>query len=77
MQDKLNRFDYGDVVRISSDAPEEYHPLEIGFVCGMIEIDSKEAELAYDCIKSNWLYTVELLDGSSLQIPEKFLKNED
>ncbi|MBS0607557.1 MAG: hypothetical protein KF898_06115 [Parachlamydiales bacterium] len=77
MEDKLNRFDYGDAVKISSDAPEKYHPLEIGFICGMIEMDSVEAQVAYECVDSNWLYTVELLSGKSLLIPEKFLKKDD
>lgn len=76
MQDKKNAFDYGATVRVLRDAPEKYHPFEIGFICGMIDIDSEEAAIAYDCLGSNWLYTVELLDGSSLQIPEKYLEKD-
>ena len=77
MEDKKNKFDYGDSVKISAAAPIKYHPSEIGFICGMIDIDSKEAALAYDCIGSDWLYTVELLDGKSLQIPEKHLEKDE
>lgn len=77
MEEKKSKFDYGEVVRILKEAPTEYHPSEIGFVCGMIEIGSEEAALAYDCQRSAWLYTVEWLDGSSLQVPEKFLEKED
>jgi hypothetical protein len=69
-----NKFDYGEAVRISSSAPEKYHPSETGFVVGMVHIDAEEATAAYDCVGSDWLYTIELLDGSSLQIPEKYLE---
>lgn len=77
MEDKKSKFDYGESIRISKETPEKYHPSEIGFICGMIDIDSEEAALAYDCIGSDWLYTVELLNGSSLQIPEKYLEKDD
>ena len=43
----------------------------------MIDIDSEEVALAYDCIGSDWSYTVELLNGSSLQIPEKYVEKDD
>ena len=77
MEDKRSKFDYGDTVKILENAPEKYHPSEIGFICGMIDIDSEKAAFAYDCVGSEWLYTVELLDGSSLQIPEKYLETDD
>jgi hypothetical protein len=77
MEDKKSKFDYGESIKISKAAPEKYHPSKIGFICGMIDIDSQEAAVAYDCIGSDWLYTVELLDGSSLQIPEKYLEKDD
>lgn len=73
---KKSKFDYGKAIRISKKAPEKYHPSEIGFICGMIDIDSEEAAVAYDCIGSDWIYTVELLNGSSLQIPEKYLEKD-
>jgi hypothetical protein len=76
MENKKSKFDYGEAVKISRDAPEKYHPSEIGFICGMIDIDSEEATIAYDCVGSAWLYTVELLNGSSLQIPEKYLEKD-
>jgi hypothetical protein len=76
MEDKKSKFDYGESIRILKEAPLKYHPSEIGFICGMIDIDSEEAALAYDCIGSDWLYTVELLNGSSLQIPEKYLEKD-
>ena len=75
--EKSKKFDYGETVKISENAPKKYHPSEIGFVCGMIDIDSVEAATAYDCIGSDWLYTVELLNGSSLQIPEKYLEKDN
>ena len=77
MEEKKSKFDYGETVKISENAPKKYHPSEIGFVCGMIDIDSVEAATAYDCIGSDWLYTVELLNGSSLQIPEKYLEKDN
>jgi hypothetical protein len=77
MEGKESKFDYGESIRISKRAPEKYHPAEIGFICGMIDRDSEEAVLAYDCIGSGWLYTVEIFNGSSLQIPEKYLEKDD
>ena len=77
MKDKKSKFDYGESIKISSEAPEKYYPSEVGFICGMIDIDSQEAAIAYDCVGSNWLYIVELLNGSSLQIPEKYLEKDD
>lgn len=77
MEDKKNKFNYGESIKILKNAPKKYHPSEIGFVCGMIDIDSNEVAIAYDCIGSNWLYTVELLNGNSLQIPEKFLEKDN
>lgn len=74
---KKSKFDYGDTVRILSSAPEKYYPSELGFVCGMIDIDTEEDALAYDCVGSEWLYTVERLNGKSLQIPEKYLEKDD
>lgn len=76
MADKKSKFDYGDSIKILQDAPKRYHPTETGFICGMIDIDSDEAATAYDCIGSEWLYTVELLNGRSLQIPEKYLQKD-
>jgi len=77
MEHKKSKFDYGDPIKISDEAPEKYHPSEGGFICGMIDIDSEESAAAYDCIGSDWLYTVELLNGSSLQIPEMYLKIDE
>ncbi|MBI2742618.1 MAG: hypothetical protein HYX48_01725 [Chlamydiales bacterium] len=71
-----NGFHYGESVRISKDALEKYHPGELGFICGMIDIDSEEVAAVYDCVGSRWLYTVELIDGSSLLIPEKLLEKD-
>jgi len=77
MEDKKSKFDYGESIKISREAPEKYHPSEIGFICGMIDIDSEETALAYDCMESDWLYTVELLNGNSLQIPERYLEKDN
>jgi len=43
----------------------------------MIDIDSDEAIAVYDCLGSDWLYTVELVNGKSLQIPEKYLEADN
>lgn len=39
-------------------------------------IDLEEPVLAYDCIESDWLYTLELLNGTSVQISEKYLEKD-
>ena len=74
MEEKKSKFDYGETIRITKDAPKKYHPAEPGFICGMIDIGSEQIAIAYNCIGSDWFYTVEFLDGSFLQIPEIYLE---
>jgi len=45
--EKSKKFDYGETVKISENAPKKYHSSEVGFVCGMIDIDSIEAATAF------------------------------
>ena len=74
MLNKKNIFTWGETVQISEQSPVQYHPGEYGFVCGMLEMDSNEVAEAYDCVGSNWLYTIEFIDGSTHQIPEYYLE---
>jgi len=62
------------LVHIKNDAPKKFKPGEVVVVCGMMNIDSEEVALAYDCVGSNWLYTVEFGDGSSIEVPECYLE---
>lgn len=55
------KFTWGDLIRVSSSAPEECRPREWGAICG-VPLPSKDT------------YTVEFGDGSSMEIPEKFLE---
>ena len=76
MLHEKNKLDYGETAIVIRNAEKTYRPLELGFICGMTDIDTHEAALAYDCVGCSWLYTVEFLDGSSLQIPEKYLEKD-
>ena len=54
-------FTWGDSVRVSREAPPEYHPQQAGSVCGVREA------------KGDILYLVEFKDGTAKEIPEKYL----
>lgn len=57
-----NKYDWGDTVQVSRDAPQEQRPGAIASVCGITQ--SNEGVL---------LYLVEFSDGSSVEIPEDLI----
>ena len=72
MEEKKSKFDYGETIKIANEAPQKYHPSEIGFICGMIDIDSEQVAIAsmsvlevIGCIQ--WNFWMEVLC--------KFLRN--
>lgn len=71
---KKSKFDYGDSVKIKRSAPKEYFPGEPGSICGMDQLTVKEEAQEFLCEIGDWVYTVELPDGSSIEVAECYLE---
>jgi hypothetical protein len=71
---KINLFTWNDIVIIKSYAPPNYFPGNIAVICGMEKVKSEELSSLYNIEFGNWLYTIEFGDGSSIEIPEKYLE---
>jgi 5-methylcytosine-specific restriction endonuclease McrBC GTP-binding regulatory subunit McrB len=68
------KFNYGDSIKIQSTAPKKYHPGNYASVVSMRIIDSIEVEKNFNEPIGSILYHVEFGDGSSMEIPEKYLE---
>ncbi|MBU6382694.1 MAG: hypothetical protein KGR16_00030 [Verrucomicrobia bacterium] len=69
-----NKFDWGETVKVKDTAPITFRPGEIVSVCGMAKTDSKV--LADKCGShiGEWIYTIEYIGGSDVEIPEHYLE---
>lgn len=71
-----NEFDWGEAVIVSPDAPKEYRPLSIADVVGMIFINTPQLAQNFNVKLNTWVYTIEYMDGSSIELPEMFLQKQ-
>ncbi|GAB4191337.1 MAG: hypothetical protein Tsb0015_13120 [Simkaniaceae bacterium] len=69
-----NKFTYNDGVIVRNNAPKRFSPGEIGIICGMGKIMTIKGAKEYCCQQGEWVYIVEFLDGSSIEIPESYLE---
>ena len=69
-----NKFTWNDSVKISEYAPPQMHPGEIAVICGMEKVSSALLIEIYQSSIGDWVYTVEFVDGSSIEVPERYLK---
>ena len=67
------RFTWGDAVHVRLDAPSHLRPGAAGDICGFRTVESEEAAQEFGVDLSSILYIIEYSDGSSLEIPEKYL----
>jgi hypothetical protein len=67
-------FTWNDYVLIKKEAPEPFHPGEVGVVCGMSKIKFDEIAKKYHSDLGDWLYTVEFEGGSDIQVAGRFLE---
>jgi hypothetical protein len=72
--DGNNKFNWGETVRVKNTAPHIFRPGEIVSVCGMTKIDSRMLANKYDSNIGEWVYTIEYLGGSDIEIPERYLE---
>ncbi len=75
MTDKTLKFDYGDEVRVSDDAPAKYHPEELGAICCYRTIETGDQAKASGFSIQTILYLVEFGNGTAIEIPQEFLKS--
>jgi len=71
---KSTRFTGGDSVRIVADAPPAYRPSNLGSICGMRTIDSKEIAAVLGSEIGTTFYIVEFGDGVSTEIPDQYIE---
>jgi hypothetical protein len=68
------KFNWGDAVKVITNAPEKYLRVEKGSVCGIYEVITKAAADSFCVPVGTVLYLVENLDGISIEISEKYLE---
>ena len=71
------RYIWNDLVVIKKEVPAQFHPGEIGVVCGMSKIKFEDVTEKYYSELGTWFYTVEFGDGSSIELPECYLEPYD
>jgi hypothetical protein len=73
MAEQLQKFEYGEAVRVAENAPAKFHPSEIVSVCGFRSIETEKQALTSGFPVQTLLYLVELGNGDAIEIPESFL----
>ena len=71
---KSIRYDWNDSVLVKIDAPKQFHPGEVGVICGMSEIKFEEIAKKYHAELGDWIYTVEFQNGNDIQVAGCFLE---
>lgn len=68
------KFNWGDTVEITAEAPGKYQKAVKGSVCGIREIDTEMTAQDFEEPIGSILYLVESSCGNAIEVPEKFLK---
>jgi hypothetical protein len=68
------KFDWGETVRVSQNAPERFRPSQLSSVCGFRLIETAEQSVAFGAPIGTVLCLIEFGDGSSVEIPEPLLE---
>lgn len=68
------KFTWGDVVRVSEEAFHVMRPGEEGSVVGMAEAGTQDRAEKHGADLGEMMYTVEFGDGSSVEVPERWLE---
>ena len=67
-------YNYGDTVLIATEAPDNYRPGAIASIYAIRVIENSNTARKYKAEIGSILYGVEFGDGSSVELPERFLK---
>jgi hypothetical protein len=71
---ETNIFNWNDLVVVTSNPPNLYPSGTIAVVCGMEQIKSEKLANKFNLLIGDWIYTIEFGDGSSIEIPERYLE---
>ena len=74
MNNKNNKFTWGDPVLIKKSAPKCYKPGEFASICGIDKIITQQEADEFLCKAEDWIYIIEYEDGSSIEVPECYLE---
>lgn len=69
-----NKFDWGESVKVKDSAPPKFCPGQAASICGMIKIKTKTLADGYISSIGEWIYTIEYIGGSDIEIPERYLE---
>jgi len=69
-----NTFTWGDPVLVKKSAPQSYLPGEFASICGITKVTTEKLANFYHSEINTWVYTIEYEDGSSIEIPERYLE---
>ena len=72
----MTKFNYDDIVRVRSDAPQEFRPGERAWVVGVVAED-KRIGSHYEKFLPGTIYTIEFEDGGSIDIQEQGIESEN
>jgi hypothetical protein len=64
----------GRHAQIIESAPKQYHLGEVGSICGIYEIFDESVAKEFSQKMGSKFYTIEFGDGSSIEVPEIYLK---
>lgn len=65
---------WGDTVKLKQDAPAAYAKASLGEIVGFWGIENESASAKYGEPLDTVICTVELSDGSSTEVPTKYLE---
>ena len=71
-----NKYTWNDRVSIKEESPKEYHPGELAIVCGMSKIIFESIAKKFDSKVGDWIYTVEIEDGSIIHVAEHCIEKD-
>ena len=71
------KYDWGETVGVSKDAPPKFRPGQVGEICGIREVADEIQSDATGERVGTVMYIVEFGDGSSVEIAEQSLLPED
>jgi len=69
-----NLFNWGETLRVKNTAPIIFRPGEVVSVCGMTKTESETFAKKHHSNMGEWVYTIEYLGGSDIEIPERYLE---
>lgn len=70
---RSRKFNWGDQVLISSEAPEKFRIGTVGVVCSIGRVENDRHSREFGVPVGEYVYLVEVDTENSLEIPERYL----